>query len=149
MKQIWGPFQSKLSGRARNSYAAISRTRGAPCPRSVAGVSACQAPQRLSAIKHSSCFERVVGARHTRREVEVERDGRRPAQAIADIEQVASQEEEEQEGHEEEDGGADGVPRVGRGHEGGEAGQRVHEAAVIALPARRAVARAVEAVAVA
>merc|ERR1712194_564776 len=72
-------------------------------------------PESLSAgspapIKHSSCFERVVGARHTRREVEVERDGRRPAQAIADIEQVASQEEEEQEGHEEEDGGADGVP---------------------------------------
>ena len=41
-------------------------------------------------IKQSSSFERVVGARHARREVEVERDGRRPAQAVADVEEVAA-----------------------------------------------------------
>ena len=97
----------------------------------------------------SSRFERVVGAIHARREVVVERYGRRAAQATADVEEVASEEEEEQEGDEEEDGGADGVPRVRRGHDGVQAGRRVHEAAVVALPARRAVARAVEAVAVA
>ena len=100
-------------------------------------------------IKQSSRFERVVGAIHARREVVVERYGRRAAQATADVEEVASEEEEEQEGDEEEDGGADGVPRVRGGHDGVQAGRRVHEAAVVALPARRAVARAVEAVAVA
>ena len=49
-------------------------------------------------IKQSSRFERVVGAIHARREVVVERYGRRAAQATADVEEVASEEEEEEEG---------------------------------------------------